>query len=213
MNVKLTDAQKIKVLNSADLYAVMRQVLLRENKIRRGREHFWVVGLDLNYKILFIELVSLGASNRLAVKAPEVFRIAIYKQAQHIMMVHNHPGGNIQPSYEDKDMTDMYIKVGQIIHINVMDHLIIAEETYYSFEEQGLMEQLRRSGAYVVKPREETELEALRLQLEKEAAVKENNMEIAARMLAKGKYTTEEIVELTGLKKGVVERLRRGKGE
>lgn len=212
MNVKLTDAQKIKVLNSADLYAVMRQVLLRENKIRRGREHFWVVGLDLNYKILFIELVSLGASNRLAVKAPEVFRIAIYKQAQHIMMVHNHPGGNIQPSYEDKDMTDMYIKVGQIIHINVMDHLIIAEETYYSFEEQGLMELLRHSGAYEVRPKEEAELEKLRLELEKEAAVKEKMIETAKKAIQEG-ATTDFIVKITGLRKATVEKLRRGMGE
>ena len=55
MNVRLTQEQKIKVLNSADIYAIMQQVLLRENKIRRNQEHFWVVGLNHNNKILLIK--------------------------------------------------------------------------------------------------------------------------------------------------------------
>lgn len=60
MNVRLSHEQKIRLLNSQDVYKVMQQVLLRENKIRRNQEHFWVIGLDNKNKILFIELIGLG---------------------------------------------------------------------------------------------------------------------------------------------------------
>src|SRR5690606_40012143 len=93
MNVRLTQEQKIRILNSGDVYNVMQQVLLRENKIRRNQEHFWVVGLNNKNKILFIELISLGAVNSVQVNPPEVFRMAIYKMAVKMILVHNHPSG------------------------------------------------------------------------------------------------------------------------
>ncbi|MFL0070261.1 JAB domain-containing protein [Tenacibaculum maritimum] len=61
MNVRLSKEQKIQILDSTDVYKVMQQVLLRENKIRRNQEHFWVVGLDNSNKILLIEFIGLGA--------------------------------------------------------------------------------------------------------------------------------------------------------
>ena len=60
MNVNLSEEEKIKILNSDDLYKIMQQVLLRENKIDRDREHLWVIGLANNHRLLFIELVSKG---------------------------------------------------------------------------------------------------------------------------------------------------------
>ena len=60
MRVKLTKEQKIQVLNSVDVYDVMQRILLRENKIDRSKEHFWVVCLSTRNRILLIELVSLG---------------------------------------------------------------------------------------------------------------------------------------------------------
>ena len=54
MNVKLTPAQKIKIINSDDVFIIMHKILLRENKIDRDKEHFWIIGLALNNKVLFI---------------------------------------------------------------------------------------------------------------------------------------------------------------
>jgi len=52
MKVRLTEEQKIKILNTEDLFLIMKQILMRENKIGRGQEHFWVVALDVKFKIL-----------------------------------------------------------------------------------------------------------------------------------------------------------------
>ena len=60
MEIKLSKKEKIKISYTKDLYEIMRKILLREERFGRSREHFWVVGLDAEYMLLFIELVSLG---------------------------------------------------------------------------------------------------------------------------------------------------------
>ena len=124
MNVRLSKDQKIKVLYADDLYSIMQQILMRENKIRRNQEHFWVVGLDNQNKILFIELIGLGRVNRVGANPPDVFRMGIYKLAVSMVLVHNHPSGNLEPSQADKDFTDRLLKVGQLINIEVLDHTL-----------------------------------------------------------------------------------------
>ncbi|MGX1930135.1 JAB domain-containing protein [Flagellimonas sp. 2504JD4-2] len=81
-------------------------MLLRENKIRRNQEHFWVVGLNTKNKILFIELIGLGAVNRVNADPPDVFRMAIYKLATKVILVHNHPSGVVDASKGDQEFTD-----------------------------------------------------------------------------------------------------------
>src|SRR5438105_5881644 len=101
MNVKLTTTQKIKVLNSDDIYNIMQQVLLRENKIDRNKEHFWIIGLSQVNKILYIELISLGTISATIVEPMEVFSIALQKRTVQIILVHNHPSGELKPSNAD----------------------------------------------------------------------------------------------------------------
>ena len=112
MNVRLTKEQKIKIANGQDLYKVMREILLRENKLGRAREHFWVVALATNGYILAIELVALGRLNAVAVTASDVFKLAFQKDAFCIIMVHNHPSGELKPSESDKDLTDNMLHLG-----------------------------------------------------------------------------------------------------
>ncbi|MBO6829712.1 JAB domain-containing protein [Allomuricauda sp.] len=200
MNVRLTKEQKIKVLNSADIYAIMQQVLLRENKIRRNQEHFWVVGLNNNNKILFVELIGLGASNRVNADPPDVFRMAIYKLASKLILVHNHPSGSHEVTDADLNFTDHMLKVGKLIHVEVLDHLVITETSYTSFEDRGIMNQLRKSGFYEVTGPEKKELEAFKLETERKRAKKEGLKEVARNMKAKG-YDEAIIKELTGLSK------------
>lgn len=177
-----------------------------ENKIRRGVEHFWVLGLDGKNKILFIELVSLGAKNRVQIAPPEVFRMAIYKNSDKIILIHNHPSGNMTPSQDDKDFTDRMIKSGKILEIVVYDHFIISEEDYLSFEDETIMDQLRKSGLYELVRREEKELKEFRLKLERQEAERKRSEEIAKSMKAKG-YDLDEIKELTGLSKWDIKKL------
>ena len=139
MEVRLTEAQKITILNAHDVYSVMQQILLRQNKIRRAQEHFWVVGLKADNTILFVELIGIGAQNRVNVSPPDVFRMGIYKLAVRLILVHNHPSGNLKPSQADMQLTKKLKESGKILDIPVLDHIIIAEKGYYSLADEGMM--------------------------------------------------------------------------
>ena len=198
MNVRLTKEQEIRILNADDVYRIMQQILLRQNKIRKGQEYFWVVGLDTKNNVLFVELISIGANNRVHVPPPEVFRIAIYKLATKAILVHNHPGGSLKISKADKDLTDRLLKAGKLIEIEVMDHLIITEKDFYSFANNGIMEELARSGLYELVEREKGAIKEMRLKIEREKAEREKTKEIAQRLVELG--MDESIIkEATGL--------------
>jgi len=202
MNVRLSSAQKIAVLNSADIFTIMRDILLRENRIRRNQEHFWVIGLNAASKILFIELVSLGATNRVEVKPAEVFRIAIYKSAIRMILVHNHPSGSIKISEADRDLTDRMIKSGNMLAIEVLDHLVITEDGYTSFEDKGIMNELKQSGRYELIDKEKGWLQEMKV----EAEVAKKMREVAI-SLKKANVDIEAIKNATGLTKAEIKRL------
>lgn len=203
MNVRLSKEQKIRILNSSDIYKVMQQVLLRENKIRRNQEHFWVVGLDNENKILFIELIGLGAVNRVNANPPDIFRMGIYKLAVKMILVHNHPSGNIEPSKTDKDFTDKILKVGKLINIEVVDHLIISEEKYTSFADNGIITELQKSGAFEIVDKEKKEFAEWRIKVEQERSVK---LEIATNLKNQG-IDIDTIKKATGLTKWDIKKL------
>jgi len=149
MDIKLTEAEKIRILNGEDVFSIMQKVLLREDKIEQDKEHFWLIGLNSSNKVLFIELVSLGGMRSTVVEPVSVFRVAILKNAASAILVHNHPSGVLIPSEEDKDITDRLMQVGRIIDVPVIDHLIISIEDFYSFEHTGLHAELKRSLKWV----------------------------------------------------------------
>jgi DNA repair protein RadC len=174
MNVRLSAAHKIKVLNSTDIFTVMQTILLRENKIRRSQEHFWVIGLNSGNKILFIELVSLGATNRVEIAPAEVFRMAIYKSAIKMILVHNHPSGNVKISEADRDLTDRMIKSGNMLAVEVLDHLVITEESYTSFVDLGIMDELKQSGRYeLIDKKEYSWAQEMKMEAERDKERKE----------------------------------------
>ena len=188
MNVRLSKQQKIQVTGADEVFRIMRQILLRENKVSRNKEHFWTIGLANDLRILYIELVSLGSVNESIVNPSEVFQFAALKLAVQVILVHNHPSGNLEPSTEDKHLTDRLIQAGRLIHKEVVDHLIISTSTYCSFADDGLMDELRKSKRWVLRYEEED-----RLRREgKEAGLKE------------GKETGLKEGKKTGRKEGPV---------
>ncbi len=202
MNVRLTESQKIKVLNSDDLYSIMRQVLLRENKIDRNKEHFWLVCLANNYQILMIELISLGSVNATIVEPMDVFSFALQKRAVRLIMVHNHPSGELTPSGMDVMLTDKMRAIGKFINVPVVDHLIISEKSYCSFADTGLMEQLEEENRFDL-----TFAQQDRLRAQAAQAQYNTQVEMAKRMLADG-LPVDMIVKYTDLPASEVERLR-----
>lgn len=200
MNVKLSESQKkANVQSPASVAAIMQQILKRENKLGRSQEHFWVVGLNHAHKILFIELVALGRQNRVTANPPDVFRMGIYKLATKLILVHNHPSGELQPSPADKTLTDRLIKVGEIINIDVLDHLIISETKHVSFADLGIMDQLRASDTWRLIEKDEVEMREWKEKVEAKRNKREKALDIAKKLKAEG--VDEEVIRrATGLK-------------
>lgn len=95
--------------------------------------------LNIRNKILDRHMVSLGTANQSIVHPRDVFRVAIIDGASRICMIHNHPGGNLEPSRDDYQITDRIQKAGELLGIPLLDHIIIAREGHYSFKESGLL--------------------------------------------------------------------------
>jgi DNA repair protein RadC len=207
MNISLKAGEKKKLLSAADMYEIMQRILLRENRIDRNREHLWTISLDTASRLLAIELVSMGSVNKTIIEPMEVFSIPLQKRAVKVVIIHNHPSGQVKPSAADRDITDQLIQCGELLHVPVLDHLIISEKTYYSFEDNGLLAELQQSTKYVpnyiLKAR-------LKKELENSVALKaeERKAREMAKVMKKNGEPIEKIVEYTGLSKAVVGRMR-----
>jgi DNA repair protein RadC len=102
------------------------------------REHFMVVLLNQKHVVITTETISIGTINGAMVHPREVFKQAIKRSAAAMILVHNHPSGVCEPSEQDLLVTERLKEVGQIIGIDVIDHIIIGEDTYYSFCENQI---------------------------------------------------------------------------
>lgn len=102
-------------------------------------EEFWILLLNQANRKISIEQISEGGQAGTVVDPKRVFKLALEQNAAGIILCHNHPSGNLNPSQADKDLTDKLVKAGKFLDIKVLDHLIIADESYFSFADQGLM--------------------------------------------------------------------------
>jgi DNA repair protein RadC len=207
MNVKLTKTQKIKLTSSADIYKIMQQVLLRENKIDRNKEHFWTIGLDNAHRILYVELISLGTTTSAPIEPMQVYRVAILKGAVQMVLVHNHPSGEIKPSKEDINITDRLIQVGNIIGIKVLDHLIIAEKTYNSFNDTELLSKIEESTQYMPSYKLQAQIKKEAEKIGEERGIQKEKIKLAQQLKNKG-FTLSQIVELTGIIEAEAKKLK-----
>ena len=101
------------------------------------REHFIVITLNGSHNIIKTRVISIGIVNRTIVHPREIFRDAILDNAIGIILVHNHPSGNVDPSTEDIEITTRLKNASKIIGIEILDHIITAKRGYYSFLEEG----------------------------------------------------------------------------
>ena len=103
------------------------------------KEHFMVAYLNRGNKVIKVERISTGGLSGTSADPKVIFKNALLKEATALMVCHNHPSGVPRPSAEDKNLTKNLIAAGKIFDINVLDHLIIGENSYFSFAEHGLM--------------------------------------------------------------------------
>ncbi len=111
-------------------------------------EVFAVVMLDKRLRIIGARKVSKGTLDKTLVHPREVFLPAVRELAYAVVIAHNHPSGNTEPSREDVMLTARLIEAGDIMGIPVLDHIIVGKRNYTSFKARGLMDQLvsRRPG-------------------------------------------------------------------
>jgi DNA repair protein RadC len=113
--------------------------LLRTQLEGADREHFVVILLSSKNAVIGVETVSVGTLNASIVHPREVLKPAIVHSAAAIVLVHNHPSGVPTPSQEDIAITRRIVKAGEILGIDVLDHVIIGHGTYQSLKELGVL--------------------------------------------------------------------------
>ena len=109
------------------------------------REHFLLVTLNGGHEILQIHVITVGTLNRTLIHPREVFTTAMRDNAAAIIVSHNHPSGNCQPSEEDIAVTETLEKVSVIMGIELLDHVIVSRETFFSFLEHKMLNSEKNS--------------------------------------------------------------------
>lgn len=100
-------------------------------------EYFFGITLNGNHKIIDVHIITKGLVNRVLVHPREVFRPVLLDNATAIVVAHNHPSGNLEPSREDKDITNRLKEAGELLGIRVIDHLIFSSNGYRSMLENN----------------------------------------------------------------------------
>lgn len=106
----------------------------------KTQEHFYAVYLDQAKKIMKDKLLFIGTINYSLVHPRDIFKEAYILSASSIILVHNHPTGNVMPSSNDIDTTLNLRKIGDLLGVKIIDHIIIGNHNYYSFFENGCFE-------------------------------------------------------------------------
>lgn len=132
---QLTDVKdRPMVRSSRDAYNAISTVIAD-----LPHEEFWILMLNRANRIISRERVSMGGVTGTVVDARIVFKRALDMLACSIVLCHNHPSGNLSPSQADIDLTKKMKAAGKVLDILVVDHLIISDEGYYSFADEGLL--------------------------------------------------------------------------
>jgi DNA repair protein RadC len=103
------------------------------------QETFRCALLDTKNKIIREEVVSIGSLSTAIVHPRDTFKAAIRESAAAVIFIHNHPSGEVKPSQEDILLTKRLVQAGEVLGIQVLDHIIIGDGTHFSFKDNGMM--------------------------------------------------------------------------
>lgn len=103
------------------------------------QEEFRIILLNIKNKVLGVETVFRGGLNSSIVHPREIFRLALRRSAASLILLHNHPSGDPTPSAEDISVTRRLVEAGEIMGVNILDHIIMGEGRFLSFREKGLL--------------------------------------------------------------------------
>ncbi len=113
--------------------------LLKNEIGNKMKENFYILSLTTRNNLIGVDKVSTGTLSASLAHPREVFLPAIKNSASTVIIVHNHPSGDTQPSEDDLEITKRLVEAGKILGIDVVDHVIIAKDNYFSFKDKGLL--------------------------------------------------------------------------
>ncbi|HCP17473.1 MAG: DNA repair protein RadC [candidate division TA06 bacterium 32_111] len=119
-----------RIRSPKDVFTLLKDIA------KRRQENFIVISLDSSMKIIQKRTVFIGTLNTTFVHPREVFADPIVDRACGIIVAHNHPSSNVEPSREDDVVTSRLVDAGKILGIEVYDHVILSKDSYYSYKEK-----------------------------------------------------------------------------
>jgi DNA repair protein RadC len=128
---------ELKDFDVKDPEAVVKAV--RSSIKDKAKEHFKLILLNPRNKIIGISTISMGTLNASLVHPREVFKDAITHSAASVVLAHNHPSGDPDPSEDDIKITKKLVDSGRLLGIEVLDHIVIGKNNFRSFKERGLL--------------------------------------------------------------------------
>lgn len=126
--------KKPKITCSTDIYHLMKADLLDEPV-----EHFFLILLSRSNQVIRKIRISQGGTAGTVVDSKLVFKAALEHLAQSIILVHNHPSGNLKPSSQDISLTQRLVKTGRELDLPVLDHVIFTDSGYFSFADEAMI--------------------------------------------------------------------------
>lgn len=138
--VELSMVREIKI--SGQKYNSSEEVARSEfarSLLKSDREKFICMHLNVKNQIVSFEVVSTGSLTSSIVHPREVYKGAILSNSASVIFMHNHPSGDPEPSIDDMEITKRLEKAGEILGINVLDHIIVASGGFYSFRQHNLI--------------------------------------------------------------------------
>lgn len=126
--------EKIQITQSSDIYKVLQPFLSDLQT-----EEFWVIFLNQNNRLIGKSKLSSGGINQSVVDVRILFKAALDHFATGIVIAHNHPSGNLKPSQEDLKITKQISEAGTLLNIQLLDHLIISQNSFLSFADENLL--------------------------------------------------------------------------
>ena len=132
---KLQERQERAVIRSSqDIYELFHPLLCD-----LPTEEFWVLLLNQAARVIDKVRISRGGIDQTTADVRAILREALLQRATQLVLVHNHPSGNVQPSAEDRRLTQQVQQAARVMNIRVLDHLVVTDGRYYSFNDEGVL--------------------------------------------------------------------------
>jgi len=121
------------IMNPKDVWILMK------DEVQKKKEYFVVFYLNTRNQMIQKEIISIGSLNVSIAHPREVFEPAVRHHAGQIILSHNHPSDDPTPSHEDRETTKRLVQAGELLGIEVMDHVVVTKEEYVSMKEKKMM--------------------------------------------------------------------------